>query len=81
MAQVPVLPALTFPCNVQAQAIAHTGNPDPWQVAQYEAALAAGDAPSHPPADLNLYKEMELIMEPETEASSDGSTEETHLQQ
>lgn len=56
-------------------------NADPWQVAELEAALGAGQVPAAPPNGLRLFKEMELIVEPESQGSTAASDEEQHMQQ
>ena len=61
--------------------MAQLANPDPWQVAQHEAALAAGDVCAKPPPGVQLYKEMELIVGPESQGSTAGSEEQSHMQQ
>ena len=71
------LPAL----HMQAEQVAQMANSDPWQAAQHEAALAAGDSPADLPTDVHLYKEMEMLVEPESQASTAGSDEQSHMQQ
>lgn len=70
---------------VQAEEAAQTANTDPWQVAQHEAMLAAGETPADPPADppagVQLYKELEMSVEPESQGSAGGSDEQSHMQQ
>ena len=61
--------------------MAQLANPDPWQVAQHEAALAAGDVCAETPPGVQLYKELELIVEPESQGSTVGSEEQSHMQQ
>lgn len=68
---------------LQAQDLAQATNPDPWQVAQYEASLAAGggETPADPPGGVHLLKELELVVEPEWQGSGAASEEQSHMQQ
>ena len=72
-------------CCVQAGQVAQVASTDPWQVVQHEAALAAGETGATPPADppsgMQLYKELEMMVELESQASTAGSDEESHVQQ
>lgn len=68
-------------CHLQAEEVAQLAHPDPWQVAQHEAALAAGDTPTDPPAGVQLYQELEMLVEPESQGSTAGSDEQSHMQQ
>ena len=72
-------------CCVQAGQVAQVASTDPWQVVQHEAALAAGETGATPSADppsgMQLYKELEMMVEPESQASTAGSDEESHVQQ
>ena len=55
--------------------------PDPWQVAQYEASLGAGETPADPPGGVRLLKELEMVVEPESQGSSCAEEEQPHMQQ
>jgi len=72
-------------CCVQAGQLAQVASIDPWQVVQHEAALAAGDTgatlSAEGPTGVQLYKELEMIVEPELQGSTAGSDEESHVQQ
>lgn len=67
-------------CRLQVQDLAHAANPDPWQVAQYEASLAAGESPAEP-GEVHLLKELEMVVEPECQGSSVASEEQPHMRQ
>ncbi len=58
---------------------------DPWQVIQHEAAFAAGEPTATlsagSPTGVQLYKELEMIVKPESQGSTAGSDEESHVQQ
>ena len=54
---------------------------DPWQVAELEAALGAGQVPAALPSGVRLFKEMELIVEPESQGSIADLEEDQHMQQ
>lgn len=54
---------------------------DPWQVAKYEAALRAGAAAADLPSEVQLFKEMELVVEPESQSSTAGPEEQQHMHQ
>lgn len=66
---------------MQASDTAQVSGADPWRVAEYEAALGAGQAPAAPPDGVRLLKEMELIVEPEPQGSTAASEEQQHMQQ
>ena len=67
-------------CRLQVQDLARAANPDPWQVAQYEASLAAGESPAEP-GEVHLLKELEMVVEPECQGSSVASEEQPHMRQ
>lgn len=66
---------------LQVQGLTGAGNPDPWQVVQYEARLAAGETPAEPDGGVHLLKELEMVVEPESQGSSGASEEQPHMQQ
>ncbi|KAL3160090.1 hypothetical protein ABBQ32_010870 [Trebouxia sp. C0010 RCD-2024] len=69
-----------LPPSLQAEDLAQATNPDPWQVAQYEASLAAGETPADPPGGVHLLKELELVVEAEGEGGGATSEEQSHMQ-
>lgn len=68
-------------CWLQAQDLGHAANLDPWQVAEHEASLAAGHTPAYPPGGVHLLKELEVMVEPESQGSTAASEEQPHMQQ
>ncbi|KAL3158392.1 hypothetical protein ABBQ38_010629 [Trebouxia sp. C0009 RCD-2024] len=62
------------------QDLAPATNPDPWQIAQYEASLAAGETPAEPPGGVHLLKELELVVEAEGQGGGGTSEEQSHMQ-
>ena len=67
--------------GLQAQDLAQAANPDPWQVAEYEANLAAGERGVGPPEGVPLLMELEIIVEAESHGSTAGSEDQSHMQQ
>ena len=65
---------------LQAEDLAQASSLDPWQVAQYEASLAAGESLGDPPGGVHLLKELELIVEGEGQGSGGTPEEQSHMQ-
>ncbi|DBA70262.1 TPA: hypothetical protein ACH3X2_012163 [Trebouxia sp. C0005] len=81
----PPTPKQRLPPALQAGQVAQVASIDPWQVVQHEAALAAGETAAtlsaDPPTGVQLYKELEMLVEPESQGSTAGSDQESHVQQ
>lgn len=59
----------------------HVSRNDPWEVAAYEAALRAGHSATSHPCGVQLFKEMELFVEPEDQSDTVGAEQQPHIQQ